>query len=106
MQIIPIDAIPNQNFTTTLENYAYDFRINTCVNITTITLSIDQEVILDGERIPPFSPVIPYRYLEKGNFAFLTQNEEYPIYSQFGVSQFLVYLTQEEIATLRNAANR
>lgn len=105
MQTIPLSALPNQNFTVTLGNDTYNFTINTCVNITTVTLFRDQQVIILGERVPPLTSIIPYEYLASGNFFFLTQDEEYPIYSKFGVSQFLLYATQDEITTFRNAAN-
>lgn len=105
MNLIPLEALPNQNFTVTLGNNTYNFRINTCVNITAVTLYRNLELLFSGERVPPFTPVIPYRYLESGNFFFITQNEEYPIYDKFGVSQFLLYATQDELETFRNATN-
>lgn len=105
MQTIPLSALPNQNFTVTLGDDAYNFTLNTCVNITTITLFRNQTLILSGERVPPLTPIIPYEYLESGNFIFVTKNEEYPIYSEFGVSQFLMYVTQDELTAFRDAAN-
>ncbi len=101
MQVIPLQAIPNQRFSLTLGNDAYDFRLNTCVNITTLSLMRNQAIILLGERIPPDTPIIPYRYLEAGNFILVTQNGEYPLFSQFGITQFLAFFTQDEIDAIR-----
>ena len=49
----------------------------------------------------PGMPLLPYRYQERGNFLLLTNEGDLPDFTQFGVTQFLVYLTAAELATLR-----
>jgi hypothetical protein len=56
--------------------------------------------IISGSRMVPGYPLIPYNYLEDGNFTMLTEDDAYPDYSQFGISQFLIYASQAEIAAL------
>lgn len=57
-------------------------------------------IILGGKLIS-YAFLIPYRYLENGNFVLLTANEEYPDYTQFGITQLLIYLPQAELGTYR-----
>jgi len=47
------------------------------------------------------TPLIPYRYLENGNFVFTTDGELEPYFELFNVSQQLVYLTLAEVEALR-----
>jgi hypothetical protein len=67
----------------------------------TVTIIRDNILIISNVRAVPQSPLIPYQYLEAGNFIVTTDNDEYPIYTQFGITQYLVYLTQSELEELR-----
>jgi hypothetical protein len=62
----------------------------------------DDLPIVSGSRMLPNSPLIPYRYLESGNFVLITEGDEYPFYTKFGDSQTLVYVTDVELEALRN----
>lgn len=64
-------------------------------------ISRDGSVLLTGVRVLAGEPLIPYRYLEDGNFIFITANDEMPFWSEFGNSQVLVYLSKEEIDAVR-----
>lgn len=62
----------------------------------------DGEVIFNnGFRIVNGAPLIPYKYLESGNFAFQIPDNETPNYENFQSTQFLFYATQEEIEAVR-----
>jgi len=61
----------------------------------------DNSPVILGIFVVPEFPLIPYRYLEEGNFIFITANQEYPDYRQFGTTQFLFYATQEELDAYR-----
>ncbi len=101
MQVIPLSAIPNQSFNIQLDNINYDFTVRFTVNFMSVDVVRDSIPIISGMRSVPGTPLIPYRYLESGNFVFVTANDEYPIYTQFGVTQFLLYASMAEIEALR-----
>jgi hypothetical protein len=61
----------------------------------------DDVPIVSGSRMLPNSPLIPYQYLEAGNFVMISEDDEYPYYTNFGDSQLLVYVTDAELETLR-----
>lgn len=61
----------------------------------------DNEPVLLGSRMLPNAPLIPYQYLEAGNFVMLCDGEDYPTYTAFGDTQSLVYVTDVELEALR-----
>lgn len=61
----------------------------------------DNVTVMQGSRMLPDAPLIPYEYLENGNFVMLCDDEEYPNYSSFGNTQTLVYVTTAELEALR-----
>jgi hypothetical protein len=79
----------------------YTLTVKETRGVMSVDIVRDSTVILRGARIVSGTPLIPYKYLEAGNFAMFTENEEYPTYTQFGVTQSLVYLTAAEIVELR-----
>lgn len=101
MLFIPLANVPNQSFSIVLDNNQYDISLYVINNVSAIDIIRNNVTILLGQRVVPNYPVIPYRYLEDGNFIFVTENDDYPIYTSFGISQFLFYFSQDEINTLR-----
>lgn len=104
MIVIPISAIPNQNFTIQLDNSTYNFSLFTIINSVAVNLVRDNTALLSGTRVVAGYPVIPYRYLEIGNFIFLTQNDDLPDYTQFGITQSLIYASASELVSIRAGA--
>lgn len=102
---IPLSAIPNQSFSIQLDDSIYDIKIKFLINFMAIDLSRNNEVILKGIRLVPGFPVIPFKYLEQGNFILITANGEYPNYNQFGINQSLFYASQNELEAFRASAN-
>jgi|SRR6478736_1597071 len=100
---IEIAAVPNQEFSSTLNERFYDFRIVTVLGCSAITISRDNEILVQGARMVAGTPLLPYRYQEDGNFVLLTQDGDLPNYEQFGVTQALVYLSPQELIELRGA---
>lgn len=102
---IPLEAIPNQSFTTVVNNIQYNFSIKFTGIVMSATIVRNNTLIISNVRMVPNSiilpnfPLIPYQYLENGNgnFYTITSNDEYPIYTQFGITQFLVYFSSDEI---------
>lgn len=95
---IPLQAIPNQSLSTVLDNTQFDIVVRVAGDIMAVDITINNVVILTGQRASPGCPLIPYQYLENGNFFLLTENNDYPDYTKFGVDQFLVYASPDELA--------
>ena len=98
---VPLQAIPSQTLTTTLDGNLFDLTIKYTNGVMSASMIINGVDTLDNMRIVAGSPLIPYKYLEAGNFLFLTQNYELPLYTQFNITQFLVYFTAAELAAFR-----
>lgn len=98
---ISIDATANQSFTINLDNQVYFIEIKETRGVMSVSISIGGDVILSNSRFFSAFPLIPYSYLEGdgGNFLFTTENDEIPYFTEFGVTQFLYYLTAEELAS-------
>lgn len=103
MQQIPLQPIPNQSFTIVLDDNSWDISLRTAKDITAVSLSLNNEVLLSNIRAVANSLIIPYRYkeLKSGNFLFLTKNFELPFYTQFGLTQKLVYVSNAELEDAR-----
>lgn len=104
MQTIPLQPIPNQSFSLQLGSNNYDIRLRTCESgVTSVDVIINNIPLLSGQRAVSNFPVIAYEYLTDGNFMFITQNDEYPDYTQFGVTQFLIFADRKEIEAINGA---
>lgn len=102
MQLIPLQALPNQSFSVLLDNINYDIRIMLTNGVMSFDITQDNVVIVTGQRAVAGYPIIPYRYLTSGNFVVTTMNDELPDYTQFGITQFLIYASADELEAFRN----
>jgi hypothetical protein len=102
-QIVPLQVLPNQHLTITLDQQKYDITLKTITDLTYATISVNGTKIVDSVRCIPNRPILPYQYLEGvgGNFAFFTSNDELPNYMAFGVTHTLIYASAAELAALR-----
>lgn len=98
---IEIAPIPNQSFSIRLEDNQYDITIRESVGCMCATVVRNNITILSNIRLVAGTPLIPFSYLESGNFVLDTQDELLPDYTLFGVTQFLYYFTQAEVASFR-----
>lgn len=102
MREISIQAIPNQTLSVVLDQILFDIYIRLLSNgIMTATIYANSELLIENTRVVPGIGIIPYRYLEQGNFALLTLNDDLPDYNQFGITQSLIYATEKELEALR-----
>ena len=101
---LTLAPIPSQSFSTTLNSVIYNMRIFLAGNVMCCDLSINGVLTLTSQRLVAGALVIPYPYLENGNFLISTLNDELPYYDQFGTTQFLLYFTQAEIAAARSGS--
>lgn len=102
---IPLQAVPNQSLSVVVDGINYELEVKTAVNVTVITVTRDNELIITSTRAVFGTPILPYRYLEDGNFIFTcTTDDTLPIYTNFGVTQFLSFYTADELEAIRNGA--
>lgn len=99
--VIPLQPVPNQELTVTLEGNSYSIKLQALRNTMAVTLAINGVTILSGLRVVTGTPLIPYSYLENGNFIFIADNTDIPFYPDFGVTQTLLYFTNAELRALR-----
>lgn len=105
MQQIPITAVANQKLTIQLEQVRYDITVKSIPFISTCTIVRDGVTVVDNIRCLANQPLLPFQSQENqsGNFIWITQNEDYPEYTQFGITQFLLYITATEMAAFRGS---
>ena len=99
MQTIPIQSVPNQSLSVTIDRQRWTLTIKAAVSSMVVDLSLNDQVVIRGLRIMPNQPLIPYPYLATvGNFLMLTNSDDLVWWERFGVDQTLVYATAAEIA--------
>lgn len=105
--IIPLEAAPNQSVTANLDGYVFDITVKAIDEESmAVSITADDEVIVDSRKVVSGAAIIPHRYLEKGNFIFIsdsTVSDDIPYYTGFGTSYHLLYLTEEELSEALNA---
>ena len=101
MLVVPIQQLPNQSFSVALDGNQWDFVLKTAEDTTVASLTLNSVDILDSARCVAGSFIIPSEYEEAGNFFFVTQNYQLPYYTQFNVTQSLIYISATELMALR-----
>jgi hypothetical protein len=101
MNIIGLAAVPNQTISLNLEDSFYELTFKVANLVMQVDISRDNEILVQGQRCSPGAFLIPYKYLEKGNFFLDTQDGDYPDYTQFGVTQTLYFFTDLELEEIR-----
>lgn len=103
MTEIPLQAVPNQTLSVQLDGARYVLTFKVAGGIMAADLTRDEVVIVSGQRLVAWAPLLPYTHMEAGNFAILTENDDLPHYASFGYTQTLVYVSPAELADLRAA---
>lgn len=103
MALIPLQAIPNQALSVRLNGVFFNLVIKEANGIMAVDISRNNVVVETGIRIVAGTSMIPFRHLEdnSGNFVILTQNGDYPYYTEFGITQFLVYTGNDVLEQIR-----
>lgn len=97
MRNIPIIATPNQSLSIRVDDTRLVLRLKEARGVMVADLERDGETVILGTRVLAGEPIIPYRYLEDGNFLLLTIDDALPDWTVFGASQTLVYMTAAEV---------
>lgn len=103
MQTIPLESIPNQNLSFTIDGHRYELTLKEIdPEMCVVTVVRDGVTLVDSARAVPGYAILRYAYLQGqiGNFAFITVNGEYPHYSKFNSTQELIYATTSEIEAM------
>ena len=105
MKLIPLSNVsPNQKFDIVLDGQTFTLSLRTIQDYTLIDISINGTRIISSSKCVDGSLIIPAKYLQNGfgNFFFVTINDEYPYFEEFGANHFLWYLSSSEIEGLTN----
>ena len=104
--LIPLNATPNQSLSVNLDDSIYDITIKALSGLMVASIVRDGVDIVASVRILPGVPLIPFEYLEKGNFVFIndmTVLSEFPYYTEFASKYALVFFTEAELEGIKNA---
>lgn len=93
--------MPNQSLSVQLDGRFYDIAVRDVGDTVAFTISRDGETLVSGARAAAGTPLLPYRYQEDGNFVLTVEGDALPYWDQFGVTQFLVFVSADELAEAR-----
>ena len=106
MQLITVEALPSQSFTITLGGNNYEIKIYSIDGHMAYDLFINSVEIVAGFKMVNDIPLLTYVHQEvSGNILLQIPEDEIPDYNNFGLTQFLYYLTEEETTEYRLATN-
>lgn len=98
MNIIPLEPIPNQSFSTTVEGITYKITLRTAQNATLASIESAGRTLITNALCVPGGNILPYpAYRKGGNFRFVCQDNQYPYYENFGKTCFLAYIPKAEL---------
>lgn len=100
---VGIAALANQSLSIQLDERFYEIELREANGVMSASITRDGVVLISNVRVTAGTPLLPYRYQEAGNFVMTTDGEAIPYWDQFGVTQFLVYLSVAEVAAYRGA---
>lgn len=98
---VGIATIPNQSLSIQLDGRFYEIELREANGVMAATITRDGVTLISNTRVMAGGPLLPYRYQESGNFIMTTDGEAIPYWDQFNVTQFLVYLSADELAAYR-----
>ncbi|MDE2100249.1 MAG: hypothetical protein KGL39_23565 [Patescibacteria group bacterium] len=101
MMSLPLQQLPNQSFTVFLDNNQWDITLKTVNDMTVASLTLNGTLIIENIRAAAGSFLIPALYQESGNFFFVTSGYMLPYYTQFTITQYLIYVSAAELAAAR-----
>lgn len=101
MITIPLTTEPRQSLSILLGGLLHDISVVACEGFTAVSVARDGVDIITGHRAVAGQWVLPYRYKEYGNFLFTTDNDDLPDTDKFGVTQFMVWFSPDELEATR-----
>jgi hypothetical protein len=102
MREIPLRAIPNQRLAVTLDDINWVITLKAARHMMLCDIQRDEVMVMQGSRLMPNAPLIPYAYLSHGsNFTLITEQDALPWWEQFESTQTLIYWSDDD----RSATN-
>lgn len=98
MMDIELQAVANQSLSVQLDGARYDVTLREAGGVMAADVARDGVALVTGARVLAKVPLLPYAYQQVGNLVILTEDDAFPYYTEFGQTQFLVYVTPDEIA--------
>lgn len=95
--IVELQALRSQSITIRLDGLQVVLKVYEAAGGMAFDLTRENIAILKGARIVGGTPLIPYEYLQTGNYMLIINDESLPDFNKFGTTQQLIYFTQEEI---------
>lgn len=100
MRIVPVATVPNQSFTVTIDGVRWGLALKDANGILVANVTRDDVLLLSATRVLAGEAIIPYAYLQTGNFLVLTSLDDLPNWQQLSVTQTLVYFSPTEMVSL------
>jgi len=100
---VGIATLPNQALSIQLDERFYEIELREANGVMSASIVRDGVTLVSNIRVTAGTPLLPYRYQEAGNFIMTADGEAIPYWDQFNVTQFLVYLSADELAAYRGA---
>jgi len=98
MTRIFLENIPQQEFDLNIDNVVYHLRLRDGGGFTFVDIATNTEQLINGLIAGANLPIIPYPYLTRGgNFIFYCLDNEYPNYENFESTQYLYYVSDDEL---------
>lgn len=100
---VGLAAVANQTLSVQIDDRQYVIDLHEANGVMCVSISRDGVALVSGSRVTAGTALLPYKYLESdaGNFIVTVDGEALPYWDQFGVTQFLVYLSAAELAVFR-----
>jgi len=108
MKLVSLTStLPNQSVTFTEDSDFYEVVPKSVNNFMTVDISRNGVALVTGLRCVTSGPLpnflLPlYKEAGRGNFAYWNDSENYPLYSDFGVTTFLAYYSPSDLVTVRS----
>ncbi len=101
MERVPLATIPNQSFSLQLGANFFDVRFALAGTEILATIVANNTPIITNTRILINTPILPYKHLQTfGNFILLSSSDDLPDYTSFDISQILIYVSPDELASI------
>lgn len=97
---IALAAVANQQFSVQIDATRYDITLQEANGCMAATIVRDSVTLVSAFRVVAGEPLIPYAYLTDGNFAIVTDGDALPYWTEFGTTQYMLYVTADEAASL------
>lgn len=95
---LDLAVLPNQTIAAQIEGDYYELTIKLVGALMCATVVRNSETVVEGHRITPGELLLPYPHMGAGNFLLTTEAGALPDYLEFGQTQYLSWLTADEVA--------